>query len=181
MRGWFGIPDTRYRTKGFTLLEAVVYIAILSFIFIIAAHTTIVATAAFGKSRVKRALAAEGYVAMERIMREIRLAHGIDENGSIFGVAQGVLKLKTRMSADDATETTRTFDISSGIVRLTESGNEPATLSGTGIRVTDLVFTRIGTQDDPRAVRVTLSAESAYKTLRDTRTFYGTAVMRGRY
>ena len=184
MRNFFirhTIYGIRHTGKGFTLLEAIVYIAILSLMFVVAAHTTIVATAAFGKSRVKRALAAEGYVAMERILREIRLAHDIDGDASVFGESNGVLKLRTRVSASDQTETTRTFDLSSGAVHLAESGNASAPLSGTGMQVTDLVFTRIGTPDAPRAVRVALSAESAYKTLRDTRKFYGTAVLRGRY
>lgn len=176
----YTIYNIRYTKRGFTLLEAVVYIAILSLIFVVAAHTTIVATSAFGKSRVKRALAVDGFVAMERILHEIRLAHGIDEEASVFGAHPGVLKLKTRVSADDAAETTRTFDVSSGALRFTEASGDPAPLSG-GILITELTFTRIGTPDNPRAVRVTLAAENSYKTLRDTRKFYGTAVMRGRY
>lgn len=176
----YTIYNIRYTKRGFTLLEAVVYIAILSLIFVVAAHTTIVATSAFGKSRVKRALAAEGHAAMERILREVRLAHGIDEEGSVFGANPGALKLETRVSASDATETTRTFDLLQGVARLTEDGENPLPLSR-GVLITELTFARIGTPDNPRAVRVTLAAESAYKTLRDARKFYGTAVMRGGY
>lgn len=176
----YTIYNIRYTKRGFTLLEAVVYIAILSLIFVVAAHTTIVATSAFGKSRVKRALAAEGYAAMERILYEIRLAHGIDEEASVFGAHPGVLKLKTSLSASDATETMRTFDLFSGVARLTEGGENPTPLSR-GVLITELTFARIGMPDNPRAVRVTLAAENSYKTLRDTRKFYGTAVLRGRY
>lgn len=176
----YTIYNIRYTKRGFTLLEAVVYIAILSLIFVVAVHTTIVATSAFGKSRVKSALAAEGFLAMERVLHEIRLAHGIDNDASVFGANPGVLKLKTRVSASDAMETTRTFDISSGILRLKEASGAPLPLSGS-IEITELTFTRIGTPDNPRAVRVTLAAESSYKTLRDTRKFYGTAVLRGGY
>ncbi|MBI1998944.1 MAG: prepilin-type N-terminal cleavage/methylation domain-containing protein [Parcubacteria group bacterium] len=168
-------------SDGFTLLEAIVYIAILSLMFVVITHTAIVATAAFGKSRVKSALAAEGFVAMDRILREIRLAHGIDGEASVFGAHPGVLKLKTRVSAADATETTRTFALSSGRLYIEEASGETAPLSGGGIEISELTFVLIGTPDSPRAVRVMLVGESAYKALRDTRKFYGTAVLRGRY
>ena len=173
------LQTTNYKLQtrgGFSLLEAVVYIGILAVLFVAVVHTTILSTSAFGKSRVKRALAAEGATAVLRILHEVRLAESADAGASALGAHPGILSLVTRESAEDDTPTVRTFDVTDGTVRLTESGEDPAPLTES-ISVTNLVFHDAGA----RAVRVEMTAEKSYKSLTDTRTFYGTAVLRGGY
>ncbi len=159
-------------------MEAVVYVAILAMFFIIVVHTTILTSEAYGKSRVKRALAAEGYTAMARMMREIRFADRALEAGSVLGAHPGVLALETRVSPSDTSQITRTFSLQGDALFLTENAGEPHALSR-GIRVTNLVFYLSDEPNVPQAVRVEMTAESSYKSLSDTRKFYSTAVLRG--
>ena len=165
-------------SQGLTILEAVIYVAILIVFFVIVVQTMLVSATAFGKSRVKRALAAEGHIVMERVLHEIRFAGSIDDGTSVFGTHPGVLKLNTRKSASDDTLTTRMFDLSDDTMRITEGGGTSAALSGS-ISITNLVFYKIS--GSPPAVRVEMTAENSFKTLGDSRKFYGTAVLRGGY
>ena len=160
---------------GATLLEAVVYVAILAMLFVIVVHTTILAANAFGKSRVKRSLAAEGYTAMARMMREIRFANRVDEAASSFGVHPGSLAL---VAPAGGGETLRVFALQGDTLFLTEGAGEPSPLSR-GIRVTNLAFYLLDEPEASTAVRVEMTAEGSYKSLSDTRKFYGTAVLRG--
>jgi len=170
----------RQKQQGTTLLEAVIYVAVLAVLFVVVIHTALLATTAFGKSRVKRAIAAEGSTALSRILYEIRLAESVNVADSMFGSNAGVLSLVTEISADDPTPATRVFDIADGVVRLTEGGGLPTPLTG-GTTATALSFYLLETGEVSQAVRVMLTVESAYKTLSDARTFYGTAVLRGGY
>lgn len=178
----YGIRHTtygiRHTERGVSLLEAVVYIAILAMFFIIVVHATLLASEAFGKSRVKRALASEGQTAMARILREARFADRADEAASIFGAHPGRLALETRISPSDPTPITRVFSLQDEALFLTEGAGEPQALSR-GIQITNLIFYLSPAPPALAAVRVEMTAESSYKSLSDTRKFYGTAVLRG--
>ena len=180
----FLIRNTKYEirntTRGFSLIEAIIYISILSLLFVVVVHTTIVATKASATSRVKRSLAVEGHVAIERLISEIRLAHGVNEAGSVFGAHPGILALDTRVSASDNSLIIKTFGLNNSSLEIAEGGAAARPLSS-GIDITRLVFYFIDDPNAPPAIRVEMTAENSFKTLTDTRNFYATAVLRGAY
>jgi len=175
------INYSRLKTiEGFSLLEAIIYIAILGMLFVVVVNTTLIGMDAFGKSRVKRSLATQGFTAMERMLHEIRLASSVDTIASTFGTHPGVLVLNTQVSSADETPITRTFNIVNSTLMLTEGGGTPKVLSG-DVSIIKLVFYFTSSSDISEAARVEMTIESSFKTFLESRKFYSTAVLRGSY
>ena len=79
--------------KGFTILETIIYIAILG-VVIFAIFQSVTTTLVTHKSiKLSQTLESSGAVSLERILREIRNASSVDTAGSSFDVSPGVLKL----------------------------------------------------------------------------------------
>ena len=169
--------------RGFSILETVIYIAILAVILVVVINTTLLVSNAFGKARVNRNVATQGSAAFERLLREIRLADDVLEAESIFGVSPGRLKLSTIVSPDDEIATTREFFIDSQTSSLMiAEGVSPAIALTSGIQVTDLVFYNISSSaTTSQAVRAEMTIENTFKQSNISRNFYGTAVLRRSY
>jgi type II secretory pathway pseudopilin PulG len=168
-----------YFSKGLTLLEVVVYVSIVAIIFVIATNTFLIISNAWGHARVKRNIATQGHVAMERILYEVRLAHSIDTVGSTLGSSPGVLDLDTIANPSDPTETTRTFSIS-GTTLMFQDGVSPAVPMTTGVEISNLVFYSITTPNS-EGVRVEIIVEDGVGRFEDGRKFQGTAMLRRSY
>lgn len=165
--------------KGFSLIEIIIYIAILAVISVLVVETIVGASEVFGKARVKRALTLEGRSAMERMMREIRLATSVDTVGSVFGGHPGRLKLNTVVSSSDSTPTVREFLISGKNVVLREGSQDISLLSSAS--TTNLVFRYIQSGDTSEAIKIELGIEDGAGRNFIHANFYSTAVLRGSY
>src|SRR3989338_4246287 len=117
-------PCTIYPKKGFSLIEALVYVAIVVMLTVVVINTALFMTTVSGKARLKRNILGEAGIAVERIVREIRLAESIATAESVFNVHPGVLKLNTVISSDDDTSITREFFISSSTLMMKEGSSD---------------------------------------------------------
>src|SRR3989344_2483131 len=161
--------------QGFSLIETLIYTGILIFIVVVVGSTIL----AF--SRVYRSIIAEQHVehaadALERILRETRNATSIDASGSTFGNDTGVLSLNTKDEDGDAV--TLQFFTDAGTIRMNEDTADIGPLTATSTNVTKLLVTSITTAKS-KAIRVELTVESGTSTHYRTKTYYGTAVLRG--
>jgi len=166
--------------KGFSLIEMIVYVAIVALIFIVVMQTVLIISTSWGNARAKRNVINHGGAALERMIREIRLADSVDVSGSTLGTNPGRLRLNTIVSPSDTSATTREFFLSASTTMMAE-GVLPDTELTAGVRVTNLTFYYIDNGDISEAVRVEMTVEDGVGRFEQSENFYGTAVLRRSY
>lgn len=140
--------------NGYTLLETVVYIAILAVIAVMALGSIFSIYRALGQTLVERKLILNGDVALETMIREIRAASSVDPS-SVLGTHPGTLKVGSK-----------TFS--------------PSNFTTSDVSVTNLIFYATSTANSA-IVKIELSLQAGSGVFQKTKNFYGSAVMRGAY
>lgn len=160
-------------TRGFSLIEVLVYIAVTVLIAIAAVLTFISLDDVFLRNASERDVTNAATVALERIVRDIRAADGIDSGSSVFGSSPGTLVLT-------AGPTTTTYTRSADAVTLGVNGEDLGALTPAHISVDELTFQHY-TSSTSEMVRVQLTLSSVNRAASVERTYVGSAVMRGTY
>lgn len=165
------------RRSGFTLVEIIVYIAILGVLSVVAVNTLLLIHRSLADIRVKRMLNETAAVVMERTVRVIRDAKAVNVGASTFDASPGVLSL----TGSETPALTYTFFRTSGTLNLVIGSASPEALTPPGVTVTSLIFRHITASTTSHAIRVevTLAASSGRATT--TQNFYDTAVLRNSY
>src|SRR3989344_2342877 len=94
-----------FRRRGVSLLETLIYVTLVVFLMTAVLTTFLQLSDVYQKSRSKRLANQNGLAAIERLVREIRLAQGVDDGASVFGVHPGQLTLNTVVSSSNLTST----------------------------------------------------------------------------
>ncbi len=81
--------------RGFSAIEMVIYVAILGMVSIFVVNTILIIIKSFNGFRASSDLNTNGEIAMERMVREIRLADDVDSAISVFDINPGHLILNT--------------------------------------------------------------------------------------
>lgn len=159
--------------RGYSLMEAVVYITILATIAVFTVNTILITTKAFAAARNLRNVHASAEAALERITREIRFAENVNTASSVFDINPGVLTL---VSIDPTTEApqTITLALTNNAVTIQKGSGIPEDLTSGRASVTNLIFRHLvsaGTTSE--AVKVELEVNS--------KKFYDTIILRRSY
>lgn len=125
------------RDQGLSLIEIVIYVAILGAMFAVVVNTLLTVFNVFTKMRVERNVSQQGTASLERIIREIRLANDVEVVGC-GGGALNEIRLKTITSPTDTTPIIRRFFLNGTTLMLDEGGSQ-APLTQT-VRVTRAAF-----------------------------------------
>lgn len=142
---------SRRGTEGFSLIELIVYIAIVSAVLIVAVVLSIDLLRGRAKSTSLEAVNQNARLALERMTTAIRNADLIQTGGSTFGTSPGRLSLQMPDSAVNPT----VFDVSGSTLRITEGTGSPQPLTSPDIEVTSLIFTHLN-QAGSEGVRISL-------------------------
>lgn len=167
--------------KGFTLVESMIYLAILVFLLAGVINAVITLTSMYRKVRVVRSVESSAVILMDRIIRETRNADSINSAQTSWNISNGSLALNTT-DTSGASSVIR-FYIATGTSRamLEENGINLGPLTDSNVRVTSMLFRSYSTSTSA-AVKIEMTLESASTSpLYVSRNFYGTAVMRGSY
>lgn len=156
-----------YKQKGFTLIEMLVYIALLLLITSALIMTFLSLDDTLVRNQTERTLTQEASVTLEHLLHHIRRAdYVIDASGnslelySVYG-------------------TTRYY-LSGGIIMVEDASGHTGSLTTDSVSVRELEFTHfIGDNTDLVRVEMKLSAET--KAASSTRAYFGSAVLRGSY
>lgn len=148
--------------KGFTLLEVLLYITIIS--VVLSAVVFFAWNVLYGgvkSSRLGEVNYAARYVS-ERIQYEIRNSSGITVANSDFGTNLATAAgSKITLTNANAAKNPTVIDISSGQLRLTVGANAPVSLTPTNISLTSLTFTNNSSGDNKtRNLSFSLSLQS---------------------
>ena len=158
-----GLPAGR---QAFSLLEAVIYIAILSLIAVVVIESVFSLYRAYGRTRVERRLSLNGDAAIERIVRELREAASTDPAGSSFGVSPGVLSAGGKI-----------FSLA-GVGGPLQIGSEEIT---SDVDVTSLYFYRQSTSTPSEIIKIEITLSAGEGSFLKTKNFYGSALLRKKY
>jgi len=164
---------TRGSGAGFTIIEMIVYIVILTIVAIVVVTTMLSLSGTYVHFKVTRNISTASLTSLDRIVREIREAEQIDDASSVFDTHPGIL---TILSGDDGT-TVVTFDLDGSTLRISEDSVEIGPLTRSEVEVTNLVFRKLE-GDTAVGVRIEITLESSFGTTTRSADFYTTAVLR---
>ncbi len=166
------------QNTGFTVVELLVYIAIL----IMALTVVVLSVTSFGRSynhiKAQQDLSREGALTIERLVRDIRSAQSVDFLGSTLGSHPGQLSL--RIPAGGGTTIPIQYSLSGGAITLSKNGIVTGTLTESSITVNSLIFRRIQTPNS-EAVKVDMTLSKNVSGSPVSASFHSTAVLRGSY
>lgn len=163
--------------KGYTLVEAIIYVAILTVLSVTFISLLFTMTRTYTEFRLARDIVSSASLGLERMVREIRQARSVDLS-SILGVHPGRLLLNTIDGA--GAPTTIDFYLSSGTLMVKQGTGAAASTTAARVNVDNLIFRQINTVKSA-AIKVELTLSSARGQLSRTEKFYATAVLRGSY
>ena len=166
-------------SKGFTLVEILVYISILTLLSFVAISSIIVMGKSFRSFSTSRDITEAGTIAMERMVREIRTGTDIDDANSVFNANPGQLALVTIDEFSGATSTSR-FYISGGRLILLEATSTQM-LTQDEVTIGNLMFTKLINGSSTEGVMIKLSIRGGSGSSTRTEIFRGGAILRGEY
>ncbi|MEK7499680.1 MAG: prepilin-type N-terminal cleavage/methylation domain-containing protein [Patescibacteria group bacterium] len=189
----------RQRNKGTTLIELVVYIAILTIMSLIILRAVLQLTGVFAKSRIERRVSLAAETALERMVREIRLARvpcvasDYTFSACLPDTSGGALRLHTDKSYTDLTDIYKSFYLSGSSPNqiifdpdVSTSADEQQ-LTPSTVTVESLVFKKLYntspdlTNAETSGVRIELQISSGLGATKVTHTYYASSVLRGGY
>ena len=162
--------------KGFSLVEMLIYIAILVMMLMVIINMLYIISSSGRRLTSSRNIENSGAILFERITREIRNSTSVDSANSTFDTSPGVLVLNQTDLNSNAHSVK--FIISSNTVHVLDNGTDQGPLTGIDTKVTNLVFSRI-TSTSSQAIRIQVTLQSGTSTAYKSKNFYSTTILRG--
>lgn len=160
--------------KGFTLVEMMIYIALMTVITMIITQSLIVVLKSNRTSFAEINLRNSGYSAMEGMIREIYASDNITTASGILVMTQGTNIVQFATSSLSSASTTLYF--SEGIGSAVPVGP----LTSKNVVVKSLTFTKINTGKS-LAVKIQMQLSTIVNGITKTENFQSTAILRGSY
>ncbi|MBU1126577.1 type II secretion system GspH family protein, partial [Patescibacteria group bacterium] len=142
--------------KGFTLIELVLYIAIIAGFLTTTIFFAMRVVEGGQRARIHAEVQQNLRVAMERIDREIRSAVDLNVAGSTFNAHPGVLSLEGESGEDPIV-----FDIQGGILRLSKGASGPYNLTSNDVEVTNFVVKNHSVSNRTKVIQIEMTVRYA--------------------
>lgn len=162
----FTICNLRFTDKtGFTLIEMLIYIALVSIIISAIVFFGIWAIQVGAKTKANSEVLANARRAMETMVYEIRKSASVYTPTSVFDLNPGQLSLE-QTNAAGASETASFIDffLCGQALCLKREKANPITLTNNSVRVTNLTFSQRLNSINAPSIKITLSLTSASST-----------------
>lgn len=153
---------------GYTLIEALVYIAVLVIIFVVISSALVSIIGIYREFDARRDLQSSAIFSFERLTREIRDSDGVSTTGSVFDSSPGVLALS---KGSDVLE----FKLSGSELHIYVNGVDQGPLVSDST-VDSLIF-KHSSNDNSELVRIEMTITSGSI----TKDFYTSVITRGSY
>ena len=166
----------KIKKTGYSLLEVLIYSAILAVIVSLSAASIISSWRGFQKTKVDGQIAKNGEFVFELITSDARLAENIGVS-SVFGVAPGTLDL---VSVSPST----TYFLSGNFLLRKVGNNCPENIPSSDSKIKNLVFWKESYSSGDASsniIKMEFIVESGEVVLLKQRKFFGSAVLRGAY
>lgn len=167
----------RIKNKGFSLIEMLLYVLILSLVSIMVVNTLILLASSFSTVKASKNIQISSSTILERMIMEIRNSNSVDLTSTLDS-NPGILKL----NAEDISGTPYTveFYIEGGILKIKKDGGTGQPLSLSNTTIPNLVFRRIITGEG-EAIKIELTLQTIEGNITNLQNFYATAILRGSY
>ncbi|WKZ26363.1 MAG: prepilin-type N-terminal cleavage/methylation domain-containing protein [Candidatus Paceibacterota bacterium] len=166
-----GLKKTK---SGFSLIEMVIYIAIMALILVVVVNTLSVMILSQKKIKNHRVIEHSSSVALERLTREIKSSKRIDFDQSVFGSNPGRLVLEVENLIGESREIE--FFVEDSILKFRD-GELVAPLIDSRATIGSFLLYSLS-EDGAQAVRIALTIEAGSGEFAKTETFYASALMR---
>jgi type II secretory pathway pseudopilin PulG len=170
--------NNKNRSKGFSLLEVVVYVSLFSTLSGVAMSSLFATIKSFNELRISRDINDSSVTIMERLTRDIKSATAIDFANSTFAANPGRLTLNTRNAS--GTALTVEYYVATSTLRIKENGVDVGSLMSAKTKIDGLVFYQINLGNTV-GVKTELHLTSVRGSVSDVDHFYNTSVLRGSY
>lgn len=165
------------RQAGYSLVEVIVYVAILGMLSALIISLLLVMLRSFVDFRLVRKLNQSTMVTLDRFSRVVHDALSVDAVESTLGTNPGRLVLNTTLP--DGSPATVEFSLQ-GTTLVIVSAGVAASSTASQVAVTNLIFRQLNTPHS-QAVRMEATLEASRAGLRRSGTFTTTAILRGSY
>jgi len=150
--------------KGFTLIEVLVYVAVLSIIILTVSGFLIWTMRSNTKAKVMKETQDNARRAMEIMTYEIKEAKSIYTPTSVFGSHPGQLSLEIKKYLPEGEDNTYIdFYLCENQLCLKKESKNPIALTSDRVKVSNLVFNQIATTSTLPSIQINLQID--YKTL----------------
>lgn len=150
----------KIKQKGFTLVEMLVYVSVLTVISVAIVSFLFWAIKTNAKSRTMAEVSDNARRAMETMVYEIRQATGVYTPTSAFDANPGQLSLETKINPrDNETKTYEDFYLADGKLYLKKEGISPEQITSDQVRVSNLIFKNIGSSGNLANIQINLQVE----------------------
>lgn len=167
------------KSRGFTLVEMIIYASLLAVLSVLAINSLLVATKAFSYLRVSRNVNVSAQTTLERLSRETHNAYDVDLLQSTLGTNPGRLTLKTKDAAG-ANTTIEFYVDANNRLSVREGGVDAGTLSAKNTTVNNFVVTMITTTNS-LGIKVNLGLTGSRGAVTESKNFYDTIILRRTY
>ena len=168
--------------KGLSLIEVIVYVALLGFVLTLIANFLIQITSAYRTLDQKREAASNARLILETLRNSIEAAREVYAPTSAFNRDLGQLSLVSAEGAG-AGHATRYIDfwIDNGRLWIRREGSADETISSARVQVSKLYLERIMQGFGREAVKITLVIDPLNTRVSESVTLHSTFVLRGSY
>lgn len=166
-------PDREYTARGFSLVEMLIYVALLAVIATAVVSAMLSLRVVFGMAQAHHALSSAAETSLARMLFEIDRASSVATSTSVFGTSPGSLTVTTE-------EGNRRFFVQSGALRVEEGGVDAGALTPANVSVERLAFT-FYENTNTQAVRIELTLHADNRFASTTKTFTTMSVLRNSY
>ncbi len=179
--GAWNFPS-RGRAKGISLIEAVVYIALLGIFAVFISNFLLQIVNTYYRARAEREVLSNARLLLETVTKFVAQSSEVYAPTSSFNTNLGQLSLiTTATSTPEHTTSYRDFWVDNGVFFLRREGGSSMALSAPSVRVTKFRLERIVQGLAREAVKVTLEVASAQSKFPTSATLNSTTALRGNY
>ena len=155
-------PAKNFLVRGFTLVETLIYIAIIGGILATFISFSLNISGAHNKTYVIQEVQANARVALDVISQKIQSANGVTTSSSVFNIDPG--KLFLTMSSTTLNPTIINLSDNDGALQIKEGTGATTTITTSQIRVTNLQFTNLSASSTHANIKINLTVEFATTT-----------------
>lgn len=170
-------PVSSKKTKGYTLVEIIVYSSVLALLALVLAASLISIMSGYRSFRVTKNINQSAFLALGRLTRSFKQSDAVNAS-STLGVHPGAITLDSIDANGNATITA--YYLSNGVLMQKEGGGAAGALTLPSVTVTNFIVRKI-TTGKSEAVRIELAIQSGSGATLRSEKFYGGAVLRGSY
>lgn len=161
--------------KGYSLVEMLVYVSLLTMISIIVIQTMMSFSISYKELLAMRRVEHSALDAMERMTYSIRRAATIDTINSILGTSPGILTLTQNIAT---TPITTKFYVENGVLKMDIDGTYFGPLTGSNISVTDISFSSFDSGIS-KAIKIEMTISGTAGEVRKLKTYHSLVGIRG--